>query len=85
MDILTAPFERQEDKITGSKRGVIVIAIATAKVKASIVSCFWKLTINTREIRIIINLINNLLILSIPFWKLVLGFPRVKVCATFPK
>ena len=41
LDILTAPFERQEDKITGSKSGVIVIAIATAKVNASTVLCFW--------------------------------------------
>ena len=38
-DILTAPLERLEDSITGKSKGVIPIAIATANVKAVIISC----------------------------------------------
>jgi len=33
-DIFTAPFDKQDDNITGSNKGVIVIAIATENVKA---------------------------------------------------
>ena len=36
LDILIAPLDKQDDKITGSRSGVIVIAIATANVNASI-------------------------------------------------
>ena len=67
LDILTAPLDKHEDKITGSKSGVIVIAIATANVNASIVLCFWKFTIKTKGIKTSINLISSLLIFSMPF------------------
>ena len=67
LDILIAPFDRLDDKITGSNNGVIHIAIATANVNANIISCFSTFKRKTSGIRISINLINNLLILSIPF------------------
>ena len=84
-DILTAPLERLEDRITGKSNGVIVIAIATAKVNAVTVPCFKAFKTNTRGIIASINLISNLLMLSIPFWKAVFGLPVVRVCATLPK
>ena len=85
LDIRTAPFDKLEERITGRRSGVIPIAIATAKVKAVIISCFQ--AFSKKTIGIIINMkrINSRLILSIPFWKAVLGFPTVKVWATFPK
>ena len=46
LDILIAPLDKHDDKITGRSSGVIVIAIATAKVNAKIVSCFLKFAIN---------------------------------------
>ena len=67
LDIRTAPFERLEDKITGKSKGVIAIAIATAKVKAVIISCFQAFKINTKGIIASIKRINSLLIFSIPF------------------
>ena len=67
LDIFTAPFDRHDDNITGRSNGVIAIAIATANVKAVTILCFEKLSIKTIGIIISINLINNLLILSIPF------------------
>ena len=67
-DIFTAPFERLDDSITGSRRGVIQIAIATANVKAVTGVCFHTFSMNTIGVRTIINLISNLLIPSIPFW-----------------
>ena len=85
LDILTAPLDKLEDNMTGSKRGVIPIAIATAKVKAVKVSCFQAVKIKTIGIIININLINNLLIPWTPFWKAVWGFLFVKVWAIFPK
>ena len=66
-DILTAPFDKLEDKITGSRRGIIPIAIATANVNAVSVSCFQAVNTNTRGIITIINFISNLLILCTPF------------------
>ncbi|CDE10856.1 unknown [Clostridium sp. CAG:354] len=85
LDILTAPLDKQEERITGSSKGVIPIAIATEKVKATSKSCFQALTINVSGIINNINLVNNLLIFSIPFWNSVFGFPDVIVCATLPK
>ena len=67
LDIFTAPFDKHDDKITGSKRGVIVIAIATAKVNDVTKLCFETIAKNTSGITITIILTNNLLILSIPF------------------
>ena len=85
LDIRVAPLAKLEDKITGSSNGVIPIAIATANVNAVIVPCLAALAINVIGIKTSINLINNLLTLSIPFWKAVLGFSSVIVSATFPK
>jgi len=84
LDILTAPFERQDERITGRRRGVIPIAIATANVNAVRLSCFHAFKTKISGINIIINLISNLLILSIPFWNEVFGLPD-KVCAIWPK
>ena len=84
-DILTAPLDKLEDKITGNSSGVMQIAIATAKVNARIISCFSTFIKNTIGIIKIIILINNLLILSIPFWNAVFSFPEVTVFAIFPK
>ena len=72
-------FDAVGDNITGNRRGVIVIASATANVNAITVSCFQIFSKNTIGIIISINLINNLLILSIPFWNAVLGLPDVIV------
>ena len=72
------------ESITGSSRGVIPIAIATAKVKDNIKSCFQILIKNTRGIIISMNFINSLLILLTPFWKAVSGFPVI-VCAIFER
>ena len=84
-DILTAPLDKLEDNITGSKRGVIVIAIATENVKAVIISCLFTLNKNTRGIIINIKRISSLLIFSIPFWKAVFSLPFESVFAIFPK
>ena len=62
-----APLDKLEDKITGSKRGVIAIAIATANVNAVTALCFQAFNKKTIGIIISIKRINNLLILSIPF------------------
>ena len=67
LDILTAPFERLDESITGNKSGVIVIAIATANEKAVTISCFHAFSKNTNGIIASIKCINNLLIFSIPF------------------
>ena len=64
-DILTAPLDKLEDSITGRSRGVIVIAIATANVKAVIFPCLNILSAKTIGIIINMNFINNLLIFSI--------------------
>ena len=85
LDILTAPFERLEDKITGKSKGVIAMAIATANVKAVTISCFHAFKRKITGISISIKWINNLLIFSIPFWNAVLGLPVVNVWAIFPK
>ena len=85
LDIRRAPFDKLVDKITGSRSGVIHIAIATAKVNDTIISCFQTFSKNTIGINTNMNFISNLLIFSIPFWNAVLGLPVVKVCATFPK
>ena len=85
LDIFKAPFDNPDDKITGNNNGVIHIAIATANVNDVIILCFWTVSKNTIGINTSINFINSLLIFSIPFWNAVLGFPVVKVCATFPK
>ena len=69
LDIFTAPLERQDDKITGSRRCVIPIAIATAKVNAVKLSCFDEFKMKTIGIRTSINLIRSFEIDSIPFWK----------------
>ena len=66
-DILVAPFAKLEDKITGSKSGVIPIAIATANVNAVMVPCFAAFTIKVIGISTSINLISSLLTFSIPF------------------
>ena len=79
LDIFTAPFDKHEDKITGRRSGVIAIEIATANVNAVTILCFEKFKINTIGIIISINLINSLLMLSIPFWKAVFGLPVVIV------
>ena len=67
LDILVAPFAKLDDSITGKSNGVIPIAIATAKVNAVIVPCFAAFTMKVIGIRTSINLISNLLTLSIPF------------------
>ena len=85
LDILTAPFERLEDKMTGKSNGVIAIAIATANVKAVTISCFQAFRRNTNGIIANIKWISNLLMFSIPFWNAVLGLLLDIVCATFPK
>ena len=77
--------DTKEDKITGRSKGVMAIAIATAKVKAVTILCFEKLSINTTGITISINLINKRLILSIPFWKAVFGFWGAIDLTIFPK
>ena len=84
-DILIAPFDKLDDKITGNNSGVIHIAIATANVNAVINSCFSTFIANTNGIINSINFISNLLMFSIPFWNAVLSFPAVIVCAIFPK
>ena len=84
LDIRTAPFERLEDKITGKSKGVMQIAIATANVNAVTGECFQAFRMKTIGVSININLINNLLILSIPVWKADFGFPVI-VCAILPK
>ena len=66
-DILVAPFAKLEDKITGSKSGVIPIAIATANVNAVMVPCFAAFTMKVIGISTSINLISSLLTFSIPF------------------
>ena len=71
--------------ITGSSKGVIQIAIATAKVKAVTGLCFHAFKINTIGVKISMNFINSLLMFSIPCWKEDFGFPVVIVCATLPK
>ena len=66
-DILIAPFDKLDDKITGNNSGVIHIAIATANVNAVTNSCFSTFITNTNGIINNINFINNLLMFSIPF------------------
>ena len=83
--MFTAPFAKLDDNITGKRSGVIAIAIATANVNATRVSCLILFIKNATPINININLISNLLTLSIPFSKLVFGFPICIVWATFPK
>ena len=73
-DILIAPRDRLEDRITGNNKGVIPIAIATANVKAVIDSCFQAFIKKTIGIKISINFIRRLLILEIPVSKADLGF-----------
>ena len=72
--MFTAPFAKLDDNITGKRSGVIAIAIATANVNATRVSCLILFIKNATPINININLISNLLTLSIPFSKLVLAF-----------
>ena len=60
LDILIAPFDRLDDNITGSKRGVIPIAIATANVNDINILCFHAFNKNTIGIKIINNSISNI-------------------------
>ena len=52
-DILTAPLDKLEDKITGSNSGVMQMAIATAKVNAKIINIDFenkKIELSIREL-----------------------------------
>ena len=84
-DIFIAPLDKLEERITGNRRGVIPIAIATANVNAVIGSCFHAVKIKTIGIIINMNFISNLLMLCTPCWKAVFGLPFVNVWAILPK
>ncbi|MNT48388.1 hypothetical protein D3C72_1851690 [compost metagenome] len=83
--IFIAPCDKLEDRITGNRRGVIPIAIATAKVKDNVSSCLLILIKKTIGINININLIKSFDMASTPFSNEVFGFDEVNVSAICPK